>query len=88
MKAGFTYALILVAVVLLSVILFQQRKLSELRDDNSQLQSDNRALKQSLYTDQASISELQRETRRLRAENEELRGKLRQRRPATGPGSP
>lgn len=78
MKAGLVYALWTVIAVLGIVILFQQRKLANLRQDNASLQTDTRALMSSRHAEVSASADLQRELRQLRIENEQLRRELQQ----------
>jgi cell division protein FtsB len=73
MKPGVGYALCIVIFVLAVVILFQQRKLSALRDINAALETDARALSTSRGSEAAATADQQRELRQLRSENEQLR---------------
>ncbi len=81
MKAGLVYALWLVIGVLLAVILFQQRKLGHVRDENGSLRHDTHSLISGRGEDAAAATEVQREVRQLRTENEQLRKELQQLRP-------
>jgi hypothetical protein len=85
MKQGFGYALAVIVAVLVVVILFQQRKLSELRNINAGLRGDTRALITTRNTEGAAADELQRELRQVRAENEQLRKQVEGRTAVRGP---
>ena len=78
MKPGMVYALGLVVLVLVIVILMEQRKLSLVRNDNASLHGDARALINARSSDAALAADLQREVRQLRAENEDLRREIQQ----------
>jgi Sec-independent protein translocase protein TatA len=78
MKAGIVYALWLVIAVLAVVILFQQRKLAEVRRDNASLQGNARAMIAVRNDEAAAAAQLQRELRQLRTENEQLRREIEQ----------
>ena len=77
-EGGLVYALWLVIGVLLVVILFQQRKLGNVRDENDSLHRDARALILGRGEDATAAVDVHRELRQLRAENEQLRRELQQ----------
>lgn len=78
MKPGLVYALALVVLVLTVVILFQQRKLAETRNENAALRNDARALTTTRNAEAAASMDVQRELRQARSENEQLRKELQQ----------
>lgn len=82
MKPGTHYALAVLLVAALAIILVQQRKLSNARNSNAQLQGSSRALNVTLQSNDAVNVGLQQELRKVRGENEDLRREIQQLRTA------